>query len=259
MTHETYLELAAAHALGALDAVERAAFEAHLVTCQECRAAVADYSNVAGMLALAVPAAAPQDGAALRSRIVQGARAVRPISSAGSAPTRRSMAPWLAAAACLAIAVVSAVAWKKDAALAGRLQVELAAAREGIAKRDSTIAAFFGPEVHVVSLSEPEQKPRMRVYWNHTSNLFIVTAFNVERAPEGKTYQLWALVKGKAPISMGTFNTDATGHATATIHVASNVLDAGHIDNCALTLEPAGGSAQPTETPRLMGAWRHVD
>ncbi|MEP7346282.1 MAG: anti-sigma factor, partial [Gemmatimonadaceae bacterium] len=114
-------------------------------------------------------------------------------------------------------------------------------------------------EVHVVSLSEPEQKPKMRVYWNHTRNLFIVTAFNIPRAPVGKTYQLWALVKGKAPISMGTFNPDESGHATETIQVASNIIDAGHIDNCALTLEPAGGSPQPTETPRLMGAWRHVD
>jgi len=37
------------------------------------------------------------------------------------------------------------------------------------------------------------------------------------------------------------------------------INDAGYIDNCALTLEPAGGSSQPTETPRLVGAWRHVD
>ncbi|MEP7348185.1 MAG: zf-HC2 domain-containing protein, partial [Gemmatimonadaceae bacterium] len=163
MTHETYLEMAAAHALGALAAEERAAFDLHVASCAECRAAVVDYMNVAGMLALAVPPVAPRNDAALRSRIVRGATAVRPIIAARNAPARRNLVPWLAAAACLTIAVASGLAWTRDAARADQLQRELAAAREGIAKRDSTIAAFFGPEVHVVSLSEPEQKPKMRV------------------------------------------------------------------------------------------------
>lgn len=259
MTHETYLEMAAAHALGALDPEDRGAFEAHLASCAECRATVGDYTNVAGMLALAAPAAAPPNASALRRRIVQGATGVRPIGTARSAPPSRSVTPWLAVAACLTISAASLAAWRRVQERATRLQVELAAAQEGIARRDSTLAAFFGPEVHVVSLSEPDAKPKMRVYWNHTRNLFIVTAFNVPRAPQGKTYQLWALVNGKAPISMGTFNTDDSGHATQTLDVASSVVGAGHIDNCALTLEPSGGSPQPTETPRLVGAWRHVD
>jgi hypothetical protein len=57
---------------------------------------------------------------------------------------------------------------------------------------------------------------------------------------------------------MGTFETDASGRALAIVPVG-NIADAGYIDNCAMTLEPAGGSKQPTETPRLIGAWRHVD
>lgn len=258
MTHEAYLEMAAAQALGALDPVERASFEAHAASCAECRAALAEYADVAGLLAFAAPAVAARDAAGLRSRILQQAAPVRAIASARSGRRAIVPVPWLAAA-CLTIAVVSGVAWRKGAARADALRTELAAARAGIAARDSTIAAFFGPEVHVVSLSEPEQKPKMRVYWNHTRNLFIVTAFNVPRAPEGKTYQLWAMVKGRAPVSMGTFDTDDTGHATQLISVDPLIVDAGHIDDCALTLEPVGGSAQPTENPRLIGAWRHVD
>lgn len=262
MTHETFLESAAAFALGALDQRDHGAYERHLATCEECQRAVAEYRNVAGLLAYAVPPAAPRDGAALRQRVVQEATAVRPLHAAPRASARRStwgVTPWLAAAAGLTIAAVSGAAWQRARSDAARLATDLDAARAGIASRDSTIAAFFGPEVHVVSLSEPEQKPKMRVYWNHTRNLFVVTAFNVPAPPAGKTYQLWAMVKGKPPVSMGTFNTDASGRATALIQVASSVIDAGHIDDCALTLEPAGGSPQPTETPRLIGAWRHVD
>ena len=33
----------------------------------------------------------------------------------------------------------------------------------------------------------------------------------------------------------------------------------GFVDNCGLTEEPAGGSPQPTETPRLLGVWVHTD
>ena len=264
MTHEMHLESAAAYALGALDAGDRASFEAHLAECDECRKAVADYRNGAGLLVHAVATGRPSDGDALRRRVVREASGVRPLSTAESlrssrAEVRRPFAPWLAAAACLLIAVSSGVAWRRTQREAERLTLDLASARAGIAARDSTIAAFFGPEVHVVSLSEPQQKPQMRVFWNHTRNLFIVTAFNVPRTPEGKTYQLWAMVKGKAPISMGTFKTDAAGRATALLQVASSVIDAGHIDDCALTVEPDGGSLQPTENPRLIGAWRHVD
>ncbi|MGQ0767506.1 MAG: anti-sigma factor domain-containing protein, partial [Gemmatimonadota bacterium] len=61
------------------------------------------------------------------------------------------------------------------------------------------------------------------------------------------------------PMSMGTFNPDSNGRATLIVPVGQDVLAAGLIDTCAVTLEPAGGSPQPTETPRLIGAWRHVD
>ncbi|MEO6445041.1 MAG: anti-sigma factor, partial [Gemmatimonadaceae bacterium] len=96
------------------------------------------------------------------------------------------------------------------------------------------------------------------VFWNHTKNVFVVTAFNVPQAPKGKVYQLWAMRNGKEPLSMGTFNPDPSGRALAVIPVGS-IADAGRIDDCAMTLEPEGGSPQPTEAPRLRGAWRHVD
>ena len=86
-----------------------------------------------------------------------------------------------------------------------------------------------------------------------------MTAFDLPAAPRGRTYQLWAVPKGKAPISMGTFNTDAGGRATLVLPVDPTITHLGFIDFCGLTEEPAGGSPQPTETPRLLGSWRHTD
>lgn len=259
MTHQPFYDLAAAYALGSLDPEARTEFELHLQGSAGCRSEVDSHRGVVGLLAFASPAVPLANVSALRERILREAAAVRPISSAAVRRNSLSRITWAAAAASLVLATLSGLAWRQERERASRLGGELAQARSEIATRDSTLAAFLGPEVHVVSLSEADRKPSARIFWNHTRNTFIVTAFNVPPAPEGKTYQLWALRKGKPPLSMGTFNTDASGRATAIVAVGPEINEGGFIDDCALTLEPAGGSAFPSETPRLMGAWRHVD
>ncbi|MGQ0639332.1 MAG: anti-sigma factor [Gemmatimonadaceae bacterium] len=258
MSHEQWTGSAAAYALGALDADERAAFEEHVATCATCRAEADELRETAAMLAYAAPAREVPPPA-LRERVLREAREVRPIASAATARRKAPAFPWLAAAASLTLAVLAGMQFRSERSERQRLAVALDSVRSDLAVRDSMVAAFFGPEVHVVSLSPTGEKPSMRVFWNHTRNIFIVTAFNVPPAPQGKTYQLWAIRNGKAPLSMGTFNTDATGRATAILAVGNQINDGGFIDLCGLTIEPAGGSPQPTEQPRLMGPWRHTD
>lgn len=256
--HEKWAESAAAYAIDALDTSDRDAFEAHLSSCSACQADVDEMREAAALLAYAAPSQG-QPSAALRERVLREARDVRPIESARAHRTRFTVLPWLAAAASLALAAFTGRRLLTERDERARLALQLEQVRTDLAVRDSTIAAFLGPEVHVVSLSPTGEKPSMRVFWNHTRNMFIVTAFNVPRAPDGKTYQLWAIRKGQQPLSMGTFNTDASGRATAILAVANVITEGGFIDLCGLTMEPAGGSSQPTETPRLVGAWRHTD
>ncbi len=266
MTHDELHELAAAYALGALDPQERDEVEAHVASCPTCRAEVGELREVAALLAHSAPLVEPSRLAALRARVVADATRVRPLVAvrdvASVSRATRSVwsqtTTWLAAASLL-IAAVAAGGWWQARREEARLAKTLAQTSETLAERDSVLSAFFGPMVHVVSLSEGEnQKPSARVFWNHTRKEFIITAFNIPPAPPGKTYQLWAIRNGQAPLSMGTFDTDANGRALA-VRPVGEINEAGYIDNCALTLEPAGGSPQPTETPRLIGAWRHVD
>ncbi len=258
MSHAEWTGSAAAYALGALDGEEHSAYEAHLATCELCRAEVAELREAAAMLAYAAPARdVPRSE--LRERVLQEAREVRPLAAARSPKPARAVAPWLAAAACLTLAALAGMGLRSERGQRERLASKLDSVQTDLALRDSTIAAFLGPEVHVVSLSPTGEKPSMRVFWNHTRNVFIVTAFNIPRAPDGRTYQLWAIRKDKSPLSMGTFNTDANGRGTAILAVADNITEGGFIDLCGLTMEPVGGSAQPTEQPRLVGAWRHTD
>jgi anti-sigma-K factor RskA len=268
MTHEQLIGSAASYALDALDAGERAEFEAHLAGCRQCQEEVAAYRQVAGVLAYAAPATVIPRSDALRARIMSDARQVRPIASAPrpvvSATTaprpRGSTVPWFVAAASIAAALVFAFVYRGERARNAALVSEIAAARATLAHDDSTLAAFVGPEVHVVSLTAgTDLKPAMRVFWNHTRHTFVVTALALPPAPAGKTYQLWAIRKGKPPMSMGTFDASPGGRTTTTLAVAQEITDGGLIDDCALTLEPLGGSPAPTETPRLSGPWRHVD
>jgi len=253
-TAHEWRDLAAPYALGALAPEERRAFEAHLAGCDACRAEVGSFAEVAGLLAYGAPSAEPPVG--LRDRVLAEARRVRPIAPA---PRRRAPAAWLAAAAALLLAVAAGVeAWR----LAGdvrALEHRMAVLDSTIAVADSTLAMLTGPQVHVVSLAATGRAPSARVFWNHARGRFIVLAFDLPPAPAGRAYQLWAIAKGQAPMSMGTFNTDANGRATVVLPVAREIAVLGFIDNCGLTEEPVGGSPQPTESPRLLGAWVHTD
>ena len=270
MTHQESIDLAASYALDALDPRDRAAFEAHLATCAECQAEVAAYREVTGALAHAAPQAVIPKSNVLRERILRDARQVRPITSAPSAlaavaitstePKSRSRVPWAVAIASLAAAIVIGFAYQAERGETNSLRAQLDTANATLVREDSTMSAFLGPEVHVVSLMAPgAQKPALRVFWNHTRRTFIVTALDLPPAPSGKTYQLWALRKGQPPMSMGTFHPTATGRTLTTLAVSQPITDGGLIDDCALTVEPAGGSPQPTEPPRLVGSWRHAD
>lgn len=246
MSDHPWLESAGAYALGALGAEERAQFEAHLASCATCRAEVQSLREVTALLAHAAPPEAPPYPG-LRDRVLGEAKRVRPITR----PTVRWL-PWLAAAAALVVAIGAERQSRRAAARAAALAVEVAA-------RDSIIADLTGPEVHVVSLASTGREPTARVFWNHRTQRFVVLAFDLPAAPVGRTYQLWALAKDRAPVSMGTFNTNAQGQAALRIPVDSSVIQLGFLAQCAVTEEPSGGSPQPTTTPFLVGTWIHSD
>jgi anti-sigma factor RsiW len=77
--HDQFADQAAAYALGALTAAERADFEAHLAICAACAAEVRSFAVVTGGLALAVSPAIP-------ASIVRAA-----LVPSGSVPAERSV------------------------------------------------------------------------------------------------------------------------------------------------------------------------
>lgn len=278
MNAPDWMDMAAAYALGTLSPEERQAFEVRLVEDSALRAEVVEYERVMGELGrLAEPIEPPPQ---LRARILDRAAAVRPLHGGRGTevhdpegtqdPPRRAGVPtWIAWGLAAAGLIVAAGLWnarqsvERDRAAVqaeyedalGRLQ----AADSMLAARDSLLEAIRGRDVRSATLAGAEGEAAARVFYDATDGQFAVFAFDLPDPPAGRTYQLWAIAEGgAAPVSVGTF--DVVGGA-ATVRVPASQAVRGIEDDlslAALTVEPAGGSPQPTETPRYVGAWDTV-
>lgn len=246
MSEHPWLDDAAAYALGSLSPEERAAFEAHLAGCATCQSELDELRDVAGLLAHATPTETPRPE--LRDRILQEARREKPRGARRSA----GWAPWLAAAV---LAVFAGLGYWRAEAQRVALESALDATRAELAARDSLLGTLLAPDVATAALTATGQPPSARLFWNRNRDVVVLTAFDLPPAPAGRTYQLWGIVSGEPPISLGVFNTEPDGRATITLPVPGD-LD---LDLSAVTEEPAGGSPQPTSTPFLVGPWQTTD
>jgi hypothetical protein len=140
--HAVWEELAAGHALDALEPEDEQAFLAHLRGCDRCAADLAALRDVTGELAYAAePAEPPAD---LGRRIMAAAAAARPASFAppsGAVPPRRVRMPGAAplAAAAAVVLAVALGAWNLD------LRARNAATTAAIARRNAALACLATP------------------------------------------------------------------------------------------------------------------
>jgi anti-sigma factor RsiW len=216
MGPEALHELTAAYALDALDPADEAAYEEHLARCPECQEELAVLSGTASSLALAAGAADPPP--ALRSRILETARAERP----NVVPLRpRWTAPIAAAAAIAACAVVGLGVW--NLSLHNRLGQSESALR-GVPLRGATGSVVLGGNGRAA---------------------LVVT--DLSAAPSGHTYEAW-VIKGKSVVPAGLFH---GGGTTAVVQLAHRVPKGATVG---VTVEPAGGSPQPTSQPFITSA-----
>ena len=242
------LEFAPAYALGALDAEEARRFEAFLATSPEAQREVAEYREVAALLALG-EGASPSES--LRARVVAGAPPSRRVTALRAA--RPPIVPWLAAAAAIALAVSF---WR--GAESARREVgardSLVSVREAeIERQNATIGGLLGPGVEVYELSATgAAAPGMKVFVDRARQRAVVSAYRLQPPPPGRAYQLWFIRDG-TPVPSVTFTPDSTGAAL----LAGVEIPAGAgVSAAAVTEEPAGGSTAPTTTPFLAGAIR---
>ncbi len=119
-----------------------------------------------------------------------------------------------------------------------------------LAVRDETLAYLAQPGAVTFALSDPsgERPTAAGTVTTAADGAVTLAVMNLPPPESGQTYQDWLIV-GQTPISAGTFAVDPSGRALYTIANPP----AGAFDAFGVSLEPAGGSQQPTEIV-LLGA-----
>jgi anti-sigma-K factor RskA len=263
--HDQFRELIQAYALGALDAPERAALEAHLATgCSECSKELEEARWLVSQLAYLAPGAEPSK--LLKGRLLQTVRAEAGTGSAPQARRRPAAVPWwmwAGAAALLVFSVYSA--WN-----ARRLQCEIGVLREQaetrgkerakleqemVAAKTQLHEAMIWSDPKSVKIKLPAKDPTMpplEAMW-HPQLGICVRGWKVPSPGEKRVLQLWLIPKkaGGKPMPSMTFWPDAEGKFTAMVENPPDVMS--DTQALAITEEPVGGSAQPTSAPMWVG------
>jgi anti-sigma-K factor RskA len=227
-SHDELLDNVAAYALGFLPPAEADAVAAHLQTCERCgeeyrvlRPAVTAvaYCAEADADASAGPAA---PSPLLKARLMKRVRAQ-------AARSPRVWPAYAVSAACLLVAVLAGAAdfWLSSQLARTRAQ----AAAQGQTIADLTAAGttrygFAGGEVLA------------------NGNRLYIAVSGLPPLPTGRVYQAWTLAKGaKSVVPSSTFE-PAAGVFIVRLPVAATTIAA-----VAVSVEPEGGSRQPTTKP----------
>ncbi len=233
-SHDEMLDAVAAYALGALPPHEASEVMKHLRGCAECRAEYRLLQPAVTAVAYSAEACADAaSGDAVASPLLK-ARIMKHVRG----EVRRPRASWswpayAAAAACLALAIVTGLF---DLSLSNRLNKEHAQ----VVEQNQTIADFMAPD----SQRHPFRHGEVLM---HGQRLYIAM-HDMPMPPRGKVYQAWTLAKGAKTVAPSkTFMPAPTGMTVVRLPDAATTLAA-----VALSIEPAGGSQQPTSKPIAM-------
>jgi hypothetical protein len=222
-------DLTAAYAHDALDAEEREAYEAHLGQCSRCREELASLSETASALAFAV--VSPPPPARLRKRILTTAGAER--ENVVPLPMRRR---WLVRSTT-AVASVAACAAIGLGIWAATLSHSLDRARASSARAQAMAQVLANPGTRKVALHGGSG-----VVAVDPSGRGVLVVDRLPSAPSGHTYEAWVIPHGGAARKAGLFKSSGSTTMVPIANVPKGAV-------VAATVERAGGTDQPTQTP----------
>ena len=269
MDEGKFTELAALYAIGALDGEELREFENYLRTASaEEQRELRELNEVSAMIPLALPQSPVP--ASLKARLI--ARINEELEAEETPPTpakileftprreRFSFFNWFnwqpaLTAATLLLAITSGLLlWQNSRVARERDQLaqQVAELSQLNVATQQQLDNLVTQTTKFVSLSGKEApNATAKVFWDTTRNEWVVYIFNLPAAPADKDYQLWYITTDQQKVSARVFGTDAKGRTELRIALPQNV--APHIASTAVTLEPKGGSPQPTSGLYLFG------
>jgi anti-sigma factor RsiW len=231
--------LLGAYVLDAVDDLERVAFERHLATCESCRQEADELHAAAARLAEPAASAPPAE---LRDRVMVAVRESRQLPPGQPLPPGGREAPatrtWRRRALVAVAAAIVAIA------AAGASLTFMNRRLDEERETAASIAAVLGAPDANVSSEDIEGGGRASVVSSEDRGQAVVVLEGLPELDADHTYQLWYIDDPDAPLirSAGTVGPSGTTGPT----LLSEVEDARFV---ALSVEPSGGSEQPTTAP----------
>jgi anti-sigma factor RsiW len=226
--------LSGAYAVDALNDIERAEFDRHLATCHSCRDEVESLREAAAHLAESSAAAPPP---ALRARILDDARSVRPLPPT-VVPHRHRVrrVPAIAAAAALVVGLGAGLTtalwnpWQPDT-------VQLTMADRIRQAADAQTWSQRLPEGGTATVTR-----------SRSIDAAVWESRGLESVPAGRVYELWLQAPDETLAPAGLMS---SGDGEVILRG-----DAGDAIGAGLTVEPSGGSPAPTTEPLVFFDFR---
>lgn len=222
------LDMIPAYALGSLEPEEAAQVEQHLLSCLICRDESRAFEEVTGQLSFAAPVAAPSPE--LKDRLMGRLQSTQASSRPRvEAPARswleRLMPAWGLASLVLVLAL-------------GALNLSLW-------QRFNERQAFTSPGgMRAVPLSATDAAPEATgfVLVSADGEEGAIVVDGLPQLDESQEYQLWLFRDGERT-SGALFSTDESTYGGTRIRAPLSLMEYSSVG---ITIEPAGGSPQPT-------------
>lgn len=223
--------LSGAYAVDALDELERARFEAHLAQCADCRDEVAGLQETAALLGLDDAVAPP---APVREAVLSGIESVRPL------PPRVPHAPARVVRSLTSRGLLVAASVIAVLALAGAVVLNpFGSSDDGQpSATERVLAADDAMRVHQTLPSGASAT----VVLSRSEGRAVVLTDDMDPAPSGQVYELWLQTPRGDMVPAGIM----PDRSDAVMLLEG---DASQATGVGITVEPEGGSPQPTSDP----------
>ncbi len=240
-----YQENLAAYALGTLDSDEIPMLESHLKNCQDCQSELADYQSVTTGLLQSLPPQTPPPG--LRRNLI------------ARLPSQRNRTPNLLAnifgqfslgqvATAMVVVILLGLNIFSNVQIRD-LQRQQSALADRIANEQTAIAMLAYPSTQTLPVLADVQNLTGSMLVDKDQKTAVLVLWNLPQLEFGQTYQIWLIDPDGKRTSGGLFiPSDDQGYTTTTIQ---SPIPLGQYVGIGTTIEPAGGSEQPTG-PRVL-------
>ncbi len=256
--HDPWAELAAGHALGALEPEDEQAFLDHLRGCDRCARELAGFHDVGAHLAYAADAATPPPD--LGRRILDAASAERPAVFAPAPPAvprgarvgavgarRWGGAPWGGAAGGAggggggaAAVVLGFGAWNVT------LRADSQAKREAIARRNAALRCLGAPDTATYRLTSTGAD-RATACLDGADAYLVVD--HLDPTSPSSAYVLWWVDRDRGPHAVNRFDVSSDGTAVFEIPLPVRPDD---VTAMAVSLEPRRGDLPTAPTRQIV-------